>query len=228
MSGAAYGAGTIKLIGRTGTSGSFLPTIDFGASAGATAHTITIQIRSLSTEGVGGTQCLVDSSAPGTTYAAALTTAGNTLGALMNNYSATYSKDVTGTALWAGWLQPDPASGDPPTAPLMTVVPIIDPDTGDVIGNATTLFPLPGGNTPTPLLGSQAGAVQTAEHTFATITLTIPANAVYPVLFTPDGKLFNQTNDRILDVSMVAFTALPEPVSALLLLAGLPLLRRRR
>lgn len=223
MSGAVFGAGTITLLGRVGTTGSFTPSIDFGLTANSAPHTINFQIRANSGEGVGGTQAQLISATPGVTYAPANVVANNIIGPNMNNYGSLYDRNVnTGSALWAGWLQGDPATGDPPTKPLLTIG-------EDEEANPTyTLYPLPGGNLPTPLLGSAAAQTQGADHLFATVTLTIPAGAVYPVVITVDGKLFNGSSARIADVSLMSFTALPEPVSALLLLAGLPLLRRRR
>jgi len=232
LSGAAYGAGTIKIMGRLGTTGTYVPSIDLGATAPAAARTFTLRVYGTYDVGYNSMQAQVGGPSF-VTYAPAVVVANNTLGPNMNNYFTDFKRDVTGTTLWAGWLEGDPATGDPPTQPRQTITQVqvgVDEDGNPIYGPAYTLYPLPGGPLPMPLLGAESAlGLLTGEHVFATsLSITVPAGSVYPIAITPNGKLFDASAALLPDVTMQSFMILPEPVSALLLLAGLPLLRRRR
>lgn len=167
------------------------------------------------------TQGVIESSVPGPTWKTLDIAA--TSGEVVPMYTAgSYFQDTTNSK-WDGWVAPDP--GDP-TAPL-----VLDPD------NTDTLSPLPGGPLPTPfLLSSRVVSNNNLAHSFAVVTIIIPAGQpaggidIGGSLSSSKWWFFSGSGGDITPAALnpLHITMTPEPISALLMLAGLPLLRRRR
>lgn len=133
-------------------------------------------------------------------------------GTSITNYGDDWDKGATGQAAWAGWFEPSPINPSNPRLPLT---------------------PLPGGPLPTPSFGSGAALGYVDPETPTTlgyIDLQIPASwDMSKITVFPISMAFGNENYQDMGVGvMTPLVITPEPVSALLLLAGIPMLRRRR
>jgi len=216
LAGAAFGQGWNVVLREAGSG---LSTVDLGPAASASAQVVNIQVfmDAQGTMGTGnshriiGVQARITGPAAVRWNPATLTVDGFNI----DNYASPYDKNPTATAFWAGILADD-GLGNPAMNAEETAFEVI-----------------PGGPLPSPLWGSTR-ANSGVDHAFLNMSITIPAGTVYPVLIAADKTAGTGTVlTNLLNESepVLAFTDLlitPEPVSALLLLAGLPLLRRRR
>jgi hypothetical protein len=195
----------------------------------AVPHQITVEIFIIPEAGsanrVAGAQTRLMCNTPGVSYEPA-----HVSGMNMLNYVQPYDQNVvSGTAYWGGyagryWVVPDPASwnGFSYTYPLL--------DEND------SVTPSPGQELPTALLVSLRPATNN-PHVFAWVTIDVPANAAYPITVYADpdplvgtvlaspanGGTTLPTPNRI----PLVLNA-PEPATAVMLVVGLGLLRRRR
>ncbi len=134
-------------------------------------------------------------------------------GTNITNYGDDWDKVATSLAAWADWFEASPINPSNPKLPLT---------------------PLPGGPLPTPSFGSgpALGYVDPETPTkLGYIDLQIPASSDGSTIITvsPIAMAFGNENYEDMGPGIVTpLVITPEPVSALLLLAGVPMLRRRR
>jgi len=205
---------------------SFVNAVDFGAAAAASSHDLNIRIRILATASEPSEMAQARLTGPTAVQLLPVTATAAAYQGIANYGSASNWDTSLAGVRWQGFIAADPSD---PTGNTPLVTPVVNED-GDPVGGTITPLPAQTVNG-SPLWFSQRSSA-TGNSTFVTCSIRIPAGAQYPITIgLADMGIFGTIGGAVTDINTGALAPLvipPEPISALLLLAGLPMLRRRR